>query len=128
METPRGLPLTCVLSAPQGGVCDPPSGGCAPTLVGGEATLPLQPQDAALQAWPAGAHRALRPAAAADDSPALAAVPRAETGPVRLRYEEKGHLPCGLCQIDLLGHEPLLTLFFHREAGSLGRLTPEAEV
>ena len=67
-------------------------------------------------------------AAAADDSPALAAVPRAETGPVRLRYEEKGHLPYGLCQIDLLGHEPLLTLFFHREAGSLGRLTPEAEV
>ena len=75
-------PVTCMLSGSQGGVGDPSGGGRAPALVGGAATLPLQPQDAALPALPAGAHRALRTAAAADDSSALAAVPRAEAGPV----------------------------------------------
>ena len=57
--------------------------------MGGEATLPLQPQDAALPALPAGAHSALRTAAAADDSSALAPVPRAEAGPVWLRYQRR---------------------------------------
>lgn len=75
-------PVTRMLSASQSGVRDPAGGGRAPALVGGEAALPLQPQDAALPALPAGAHSALRTAAAADDSSALAAVSRAEAGPV----------------------------------------------
>lgn len=81
-DTPGAPPVTHVLSASQGGVCDPAGGGRAPVLVGGEAALPLQPQDEALQTLPAGAHGALRPAAAAGDSSALPAVSRAETGPV----------------------------------------------
>lgn len=68
-------PVTCMLSASQGGVRDPAGGGRAPTLMGGKAALPLQPQDAALPSLPAGAHSALRAAAAADDGSALAAVP-----------------------------------------------------
>lgn len=75
-------PVTRMLSASQSGVRDSAGGGRAPALVGGKAALPLQPQDAALPALPAGAHSALRTAAAADDSSALAAVPRAEAGPV----------------------------------------------
>lgn len=82
VEVPWVSAVTCMLSASQGGVRDPACGSRAPALVGGEATLPLQPQDAALPALPAGAHSALRTAAAADDSSALAPVPRAEAGPV----------------------------------------------
>ena len=75
VEVPWVSPVTCTLSASQGGVRDPAGGGRAPALVGGKAALPLQPQDAALPALPAGAHSALRAAAAADDGSALAAVP-----------------------------------------------------
>lgn len=42
----------------QSGVRDPGGGGRAPALVGGEAALPLQPQDVPLPALPAGAHSA----------------------------------------------------------------------
>ena len=81
-DAPGAPPVTRVLSASQGGVRDPAGGGRAPVLVGGKATLPLQPQDEALETLPAGAHGALRPAAAAGDGSALTAVSRAETGPV----------------------------------------------
>lgn len=71
-----------VLSASQGGVCDPSGGGRAPLLVGGEAAVPLQPQDEGPEALPARAHGSLRTAAAAHDGPALPAVSRAEIGAV----------------------------------------------
>lgn len=84
---PRAPRVTSVLSASQGGVRDSCRGGRAPVLGGGEAALALQPPDAGPQAPPARAHGALRPAAAAGDSPALTALPRAEAGPAGLRYE-----------------------------------------
>lgn len=74
MEMPWAARVTWALSAPQGGVCDPPGGGCTPVLVGGEAAVPLQPQDEAPEAPPERAHGALCAAAAADDGPALAPV------------------------------------------------------
>lgn len=82
VETPWAACPIRVLSASQGGVCDPSGGGRAPVPVGGEAAVPLQPQDEAPEAPSSRAHGSLRAAAAADDGAALPPVSGAPVGAV----------------------------------------------
>lgn len=79
-----------MISAPQGGLCDSSSSGDATLPVGGKAALPVQQQVASSETVPEGAYPPLPPAAAAADNTSLTAVPGAETGTVRLRYDR----PC----------------------------------